>query len=73
MFFMQIWHVLGQLLEIVLVTGVKARLHVTTGRVFMIDVTKWRFIWLTNNYFNIGPITLAWMRVNVLSTILNFM
>jgi hypothetical protein len=40
MFFMQIRHVLGQLLEIVLVTGVKARLRVTTGRVFMIDVTK---------------------------------
>jgi hypothetical protein len=28
------------LLEIVLVTGVKARLRVTTGRIFMIDVTK---------------------------------
>jgi hypothetical protein len=46
MFFMQIWPVLGQLLEIVLVTGVKARLCVTTGRIFMIDVTKWHFIWL---------------------------
>jgi hypothetical protein len=72
MFFMQIWPVLGQLLEIVLVTGVKARLRVTTGRIFMIDVTKWHFIWLILIiFFNIGPITLAWMRVNVLSTILN--
>jgi hypothetical protein len=69
---MQIWPVLGHLLEIVLAAGVKARLRVTTGRVFMIDVTKWRFIWLINNYFNIGPITLAWMHVNMLSTILNF-
>jgi hypothetical protein len=45
MFLMQIWPALGQLLEIV-VTGVKVRLRVTTGRIFMIDVTKWHFIWL---------------------------
>jgi hypothetical protein len=38
----------------------------------MIDVTKWHFIWfILIIFFYIGPITLAWMRVNVLSTILN--
>jgi hypothetical protein len=72
MFLMQIWPVLGQLLEIVLVTGVKAftRLRLV-GFLWLMspnDVLSGLF----NNYFNIGPITLAWMRVNVLSTILNF-